>query len=538
MIRQTRRLTAIVALAALLVPFGESEATADGGSSGSASAAVDSLHGHVIFTLRINDDYILQPGDRIGRVRFSAIGDTDRDPIWISSMDGAVDTGRRLFVADLPVGSYRISGFELYAEQTNRRADGVGALQINEKLGQFSVSGNSLTNLGTLVIQPRLYGRSRVAGISRVPPQEEIPDLFQALTGIDELDDIRGWDEAVPEGMQGNLELFVLRSPLAQPLQILADGSLIGGTRLGGVHVRDAEGEWRLEFLPELASVDSITENGDGWLILSSDSDHLYARHRTAEAWTKVEMPKGYHRPIIGSIDDSTLYVLAEYREYSAVSHSQSNSWRLPRPRRVLHLLATDWPMASEWDLLMEREVGRSESITATPGATDHDIYLNIDDNTYQLDLRSGRFHRQRQLTRVRTAGYMQWALYGSSEETVVRRRGQEEWHELEGFIASATPVFMDDAELLVYGRPQQGSTRRFPGIYQASLDGNEFQHLLDPPMDCDSVNQLLYHAETIILRCDFDRIYSTDITDLEWKLEKGSLAVTEDDDLDEDWVM
>jgi hypothetical protein len=201
-----------------------------------------------------------------------------------------------LFYARLPKGEYEIT-------EVASLGPGPGLLlafiasdfqDLRERSGTFAVREGGIANLGTLVVArpSRKEARFKVEllrdALGRASAREDLQlRTAQALT----LQENDGWlrPETPQQAEAARARARASISNLSYGIDAMS-ASVIGGTALGQILVREASGRWRSEPLDTLAPVTYARRLADGTLLAGSDQGRYFTRS-PGGAWRASSLP-------------------------------------------------------------------------------------------------------------------------------------------------------------------------------------------------------------------------------------------------------
>lgn len=174
-----------------------------------------------------------------------------------SSRGLARDTA--VFAGVLPAGEYY---FDRFTDLDTQRFLALNEVMRNQ-LGHFTVSTNTLSDLGRLVLTPANFkvtvGRSTLVQTNAPLIRRFLPELAKSY----DRKVIAGWTE--PKKVTDLSEASAVAFPVgATALTELANGEVAAATRMGTVLLRDKNGRWRKSASGKLESLLWVTPYDDG----------------------------------------------------------------------------------------------------------------------------------------------------------------------------------------------------------------------------------------------------------------------------------
>jgi hypothetical protein len=539
-------LSAIVVTACL--PAGPSMIVAD------PSAQVDEpeLSGTVVFQVRRNGEDVFDRFQDIRGVRVQQVNDDSEKAVTyrLRSID-ANAPGVKLFVGFLPIGTYRITEFELHP-----RIQPVGQpprtrMFAPKEYGWFSVLAGEVTDLGTVIVQPRMLGTSTVIGFSRAPATRDLVGMAAEILGARRLpaNETRGWDDPNPDVMVPALLGYKARSPISAPFHVDDESILLTGNYLGDVLARRPDGEWRRINTGHHARLHFVTRLPDGHVLAGGDDATLLAAAGLDGKWERLDVPAGVYGIHAAHVDGGRVWLLTERRRYRAGIARAGSFGNHPVPERALDLVLADWPGMTQWSLLHSIDLESHQAVRYVAFSDSH-AWVDLDGPASrfageQLPPRvarfplspDGRFGMDRQLGSLRATGPWLLAMLarqdGSEPDWAVRPATAGDWRFIRGIRMQQPPAVFEDGRVVAYGRKLGGAGARYPGYYVSDDWGATWEHWIDQPEDCRHGQEMTTVGGTLLQVCSLDRVFAIDRDGDEWRLEKPALLDPDPDAVD-----
>lgn len=196
-----------------------------------------------------------------------------------------------VFFASVPAGEYtltNIRGFYSYGDRWYSRW-----ASSNQPSGTFTVVAGKISDLGRVILYPKVTGDRYQNLLVRVPDSRALKDVpLSNMRENMDLENIYSWHDDGNDAERRALYANIVQNPVIYNERYKsAQGNLYFVGKLGLIIKRDAAGEWSYDAVDSDKDLNAIYETDKGQLIVGGEYGQVFIKPLSGQ-WQAIPLPK------------------------------------------------------------------------------------------------------------------------------------------------------------------------------------------------------------------------------------------------------
>lgn len=265
-------------------------------------------HGYVALTV-INASTTPLPFNNVTLTPKNVNTSEDTKAVRIRALEDAPNSST-VFFSSLPPGEYTLSDLRGFYSLGDRWYDRWA--MSKDPVGNFSIGKGKITDLGKVIVYPRVVGDRYHYLIVRIPDSRALEDIpADNIPSNMDTQNTLTWDDDGGDSDRQNLYANIVQNPVIYKDRYISPlGNLYLVGKLGFILKRSAAGDWESDAVATDFDLNSVYENNTGALVVGGDFGKVFIKLPKRQ-WQDISLPFPMSVDAITASQDNKLIVLA-----------------------------------------------------------------------------------------------------------------------------------------------------------------------------------------------------------------------------------
>lgn len=265
-------------------------------------------HGYIALTV-INASTAPLPFNHVTLTPKNINTSKDAKAARIQALEEAPNSST-VFFSSLPEGEYTLTDLRGFYSLSDRWYSRWASSK--DPVGNFSITKGKITDLGKIIVYPRVVGDRFHYLIVRVPDSHALADVPPDNIRADmDTRNVITWDDDGGDSERQSLYANIAQNPVIYNDRYISPlGNLYLVGKLGFIMKRTAAGIWENDAVETDFDLNSVYESKAGALVVGGDFGKVFIKHPKSE-WQDISIPSNMSVDAITAAEDNRLIVIA-----------------------------------------------------------------------------------------------------------------------------------------------------------------------------------------------------------------------------------